>query len=141
MQMKKSIQTVGMIIFFVIIFIMVLMWKTDTSNELKRSTTKTDNNTVSNRVRGYILLKEDTVFFIYEKIIKSDYDRKNLEQRLKWRFPADAILHFNNPNIEKELQTGDKVRIEYSEILESYPAKIQVTKFEKIQDLEMEINI
>ena len=81
-----------------------------------------------------ILLKGDNVYFIEEKHIKDDYDKKHLEERLKRTFPADAILHFNNTNIEKQLQTGDKVRIGYSEILESYPAKIQVTKLEKIKD-------
>ncbi|ENQ3077043.1 DUF3221 domain-containing protein [Bacillus cereus] len=109
------------------------MWKANTSNELNQSITKIDNNTISNRIDGYILLKGDTVYFIEEKLIKDDYDRKNLEERLKKRIPAEAILHFNNLNIEKELQTGDKVRIEYSEILESYPVKIKVTKMEKIQ--------
>ncbi|MDC2864454.1 DUF3221 domain-containing protein [Bacillus sp. BP-3] len=132
MQMKKSMQTVGMIIFFVLIFIVVLMWKTDTSNELKISTKKTDNNAASNWIDGYILLKGDAVFFIEEKYLKDDYDRKNLEERLKRKIPADAVLHINNSSIVKQLQTGDKVRIEYSEILESYPAKIQVTKMEKI---------
>ncbi len=94
---------------------------------------QTDNNTVSNGIDGYILLQGDTVFFIYEKNIKTDNDRKNLEERLKWSIPADAILQFNNPSIKKELQTGDKIRIECSEILESYPAKIRVAKLEKIQ--------
>lgn len=131
--MKKSIQTVGTILFLVIIFVIVLDWKTATGNEIKKSTTKIDNNTVSNGIDGYILLQGDTVFFIYEKNIKTDNDRKNLEERLKWSIPADAILQFNNPSIKKELQTGDKVRIECSEILESYPAKIRVTKLEKIQ--------
>ncbi|PEZ08225.1 hypothetical protein CN326_06740 [Bacillus sp. AFS018417] len=133
MQMKKSIQTVGTILFLVIIFVIVLDWKTATGNEIKKSTTKIDNNTVSNGIDGYILLQGDTVFFIYEKNIKTDNDRKNLEERLKWSIPADSILQFNNPSIKKELQTGDKVRIECSEILESYPAKIRVTKLEKIQ--------
>ncbi|MCP1123767.1 YobA family protein [Bacillus sp. 3103sda1] len=133
MQMKKSIQTVGTILFLVIIFMIVLVWKTATGNEIKKSTTKIDNNTVSNGIDGYILLQGDTVFFIYEKNIKTDNDRKNLEERLKWSIPADAILQFNNPSIKKELQTGDKVRIECSEILESYPAKVRVTKLEKIQ--------
>lgn len=131
--MKKSIQTVGTILFLVIIFMIVLVWKTATGNEIKKSTTKIDNNTVSNGIDGYILLQGDTVFFIYEKNIKTDNDRKNLEERLKWSIPADAILQFNNPSIKKELQTGDKVRIECSEILESYPAKVRVTKLEKIQ--------
>ncbi|MGG0186425.1 DUF3221 domain-containing protein [Bacillus rhizoplanae] len=133
MQMKKSIQTIGTILFLVIIFMIVLVWKTATGNEIKKSTTKIDNNTVSNGIDGYILLQGDTVFFIYEKNIKTDNDRKNLEERLKWSIPAEAILQFNNSSIKKELQTGDKVRIEYSEILESYPAKIRITKLEKIQ--------
>lgn len=132
--MKNGIKTAGIIVIFVMIFMVALMWKVNTSNEFKKSTTKTDNNAVSNRIDGYILLKRDTVYFIEEKHIKDDYDRKNLEERLKRRIPADAILHFNNPNIEKELQTGDKVRIECSEILESYPAKVKVTRLEKIQD-------
>ncbi|CAG9613356.1 hypothetical protein BACCIP111899_02571 [Bacillus rhizoplanae] len=131
--MKKSLQAVGTILFLVIIFMIVLVWKTGTGNEIKKSTTKIDNNTVSNGIDGYILLQGDTVFFIYEKNIKTDNDRKNLEERLKWSIPTDAILQFNNPSIKKELQTGDKVRIECSEILESYPAKIWVTKLEKIQ--------
>lgn len=131
--MKKSIQTIGTILFLVIIFMIVLVWKTATGNEIKKSTTKIDNNTVSNGIDGYILLQGDTVFFIYEKNIKTDNDRKNLEERLKWSIPAEAILQFNNSSIKKELQTGDKVRIEYSEILESYPAKIRITKLEKIQ--------
>ncbi|MGF9966427.1 hypothetical protein [Bacillus rhizoplanae] len=91
-QIKKSIQKVGMFLFLAIIFMMFLVWKTDTSNEIKKSTTKTNNNTVSNGMDGYILLQGDTVFFIEEKHIKIDNDRKNLEERLKWSIPADAIL-------------------------------------------------
>ncbi|WP_020061289.1 DUF3221 domain-containing protein [Bacillus sp. 123MFChir2] len=132
--MNNGIKIAGIIVVFVMIFMVTLMWKANTSNELNQSITKIDNNAVSNRIDGYILLKGDTVFFIEEKHIKDDYDRKNLEERLKRRIPADAILHFNYLNIEKELQTGDKVRIECSEILESYPAKVRVTKLEKIQD-------
>lgn len=132
--MKKNIQIVGTIICFVIIFMIVLTWKIDTSYEFKKSTTKTINNAVSNRIYGYILLKGDTVFFIEGKLIKDEYDRKHLEERLKRKIPADAILHFTNPSLGKELQTGDKVRIEYSEMLESYPAKVRVIKLEKIQD-------
>lgn len=131
--MKKSIQTVVMIAFLVIIFMIVLVCKTETSNEIKKPTTKTINNTVSNGIDGYILLQGDTVFFIYEKNIKTDTDRENLEERLKREIPADAILQLNSPSIKKGLQTGEKVRIEYSEILESYPAKIRVTKLKKIQ--------
>ncbi|MEI4802851.1 DUF3221 domain-containing protein [Bacillus sp. FJAT-51639] len=135
MQMKKNIQIVGTIIFFVIIFMIVLIRKTDTSYEFKKSTTKTNNNAVSNRIYGYILLKGDTVFFIEEKLIKDEYDRKHLEERLKRKIPADAILHFTNLSLGKELQTGDKVRIKYSEMLESYPAKIRVIKLEKIHSI------
>ena len=134
MEMKNSIKFIGMIVFFVIIFMIVVIYKIDASNKIQRSITKKDTDTISKGIDGYILLKEDTVFFIYEKNIKSDYDRKDLEQRLKWRFSADAILHINNSSIEKELQTGDKVRIGCSEILESYHAKIRVTQLEKIQD-------
>lgn len=132
--MKKGMQMGGLIIFFAIIFMMVVMWKIDTNSEMKRPTTKTKNDAVFKGIDGYILLKGDNVYFIEEKHIKDDYDKKHLEERLKRTFPADAILHFNNTNIEKQLQTGDKVRIGYSEILESYPAKIQVTKLEKIKD-------
>ncbi|ENQ3105329.1 DUF3221 domain-containing protein [Bacillus cereus] len=132
--MKNSINFVGIIIVFLIIFMIVLTWKIDTNSELTRSTMKTSNSAVSKGIDGYILLKGDTVYFIEEKHIKDAYDRKHLEERLKRKIPADAILHFNNASIEKGLQTGDKVEIWYSEILESYPAKIQVTKIEKIQD-------
>ncbi|MEH6892612.1 DUF3221 domain-containing protein [Bacillus sp. JJ864] len=132
--MKNGTKIAGIIGFFVMIFMVALIWKANTSNEFKKSTMKIDNNAVSNSIDGYILLKGDTVYFIEEKHIKDDYDRKNLEERFKSRIPADAILHFNNPNIEKEIRTGDKVRIECSEILESYPAKIRVTRLEKIQD-------
>ncbi|HDX9579617.1 TPA: DUF3221 domain-containing protein [Bacillus pseudomycoides] len=132
--MKNSIKFVAVIILFIIIFMIVLMWKIDRNSELTRCTTKTVNDAVSKGIDGYILLKGDIVYFIEEKYIKDDYDREHLEERLKRKIPADAVLHFNNPNIKKELRTGDKVRIECSKILESFPAKVQVTKLEKMYE-------
>ncbi|HDX9590465.1 TPA: DUF3221 domain-containing protein [Bacillus pseudomycoides] len=132
--MKNSIKFVVVIILFIIIFMIVLMWKIDGNSELTRCTTKTVNDAVSKGIDGYILLKGDIVYFIEEKYIKDDYDREHLEERLKRKIPADAVLHFNNPNIKKELRTGDKVRIECSKILESFPAKVQVIKLEKMYE-------
>lgn len=134
MEMKNSIKFVVVIILFIIIFMIVLMWKIDGNSELTRCTTKTVNDAVSKGIDGYILLKGDIVYFIEEKYIKDDYDREHLEERLKRKIPADAVLHFNNPNIKKELRTGDKVRIECSKILESFPAKVQVIKLEKMYE-------
>ena len=52
--MKKGMQMGGLIIFFAIIFMMVVMWKIDTNSEMKRPTTKTKNDAVFKGIDGYI---------------------------------------------------------------------------------------
>lgn len=44
--------------------------------------------------------------------------------------PAHIVLSFKDKDAYKQLKTGDKIKVWFSQILESYPAKMIVEKFE-----------
>lgn len=47
--------------------------------------------------------------------------------------PADTILRLGDKNAYKQLKSGYKIRVWSSQILESYPGKMTVNKFEIVE--------
>lgn len=47
--------------------------------------------------------------------------------------PSDIVLSFKDKDAYSQLKTGDKIKVWSSKILESYPAKMIVEKFEIVE--------
>ncbi|MCT1540262.1 MULTISPECIES: DUF3221 domain-containing protein [Lysinibacillus] len=83
---------------------------------------------------GYIVMHEGIVYFIQGKDVQqSDIESFSSENLLfSNKFESVSILINESKLSMKGIKSGDEVRIWYSEILESNPAKIKVIRIEKL---------
>ncbi|MGT8955916.1 DUF3221 domain-containing protein [Bacillus cereus] len=82
---------------------------------------------------GYIILRNDTMFFADDKTVETKVELQHyIEQQMNKEHPAHIVLSFKDKDAYKLLKTGDKIKVWFSQILESYPAKMIVEKFEII---------
>lgn len=83
---------------------------------------------------GYIILRNDTVFFAEDKTFKTKVELQHyIEQQMNKDHPAHIVLSFKDKDAYKQLKTGDKIKVWSSQTLESYPAKMIVEKFEIVE--------
>ncbi|HEB2440805.1 DUF3221 domain-containing protein [Bacillus thuringiensis] len=83
---------------------------------------------------GYIILRNDTVFFADNKKFNTKVELQNyIEQQMNKDHPSHIVLSFKDKYAYKQLKTGDKIKVWFSQILESYPAKMIVEKFEIVE--------
>ncbi|HHT7217583.1 TPA: DUF3221 domain-containing protein [Bacillus cereus] len=83
---------------------------------------------------GYIILRNDTVFFADDKTFKTKVELQHyIEQQMNKDHPAHIVLSFKDKDAYKQLKTGDKIKVWFSQILESYPAKMIIEKFEIVE--------
>ncbi|QGG52975.1 DUF3221 domain-containing protein [Lysinibacillus pakistanensis] len=83
---------------------------------------------------GYIVMHEGIVYFIQGKDFQqSDIESFSSENPIySNKFESVSILINESKLSMREIKSGDEVRIWYSEILESNPAKIKVIRTEKL---------
>ncbi|MFJ7730927.1 DUF3221 domain-containing protein [Lysinibacillus sp. NPDC097231] len=83
---------------------------------------------------GYIVLHEGIVYFIQGKDVQQSDIESFSSENLMYsnKFESVSILNNELKLSMKGIKSGDKVRIWYSEILESNPAKIKVIRIEKL---------
>lgn len=83
---------------------------------------------------GYIVMHEGIVYFIQGKDVQqSDIESFSSENPIySNKFESVSILINESKLSMREIKSGDEVRIWYSEILESNPAKIKVIRTEKL---------
>ena len=73
----------------------------------------------------------DTMFFADDKTVETKVELQHyIEQQMNKEHPAHIVLSFKDKDAYKQLKTGDKIKVWFSQILESYPAKMIVEKFE-----------
>ncbi|KWU53713.1 hypothetical protein AWW70_29400 [Bacillus mycoides] len=83
---------------------------------------------------GYIILRNDTVFFADDKTFETKVELQNyMEQQMNKEHPADTVLNFKDKNAYDQLKTGNKIKVWSSKILESYPGQMIVEKFEIVE--------
>ncbi len=83
---------------------------------------------------GYAILRNDTVFFVGDKTFETKVELQNyIEQQINKEHPSDTVLNFKDKDASNQLKTGDKIKVWSSQILESYPAKMIVEKFEMLE--------
>jgi len=83
---------------------------------------------------GYIVMHEGIVYFIQGKDVQqSDIESFSSENAIySNKFESVSILINESKLTMKGIKSRDEVRIWYSEILESNPAKIKVIRIEKL---------
>ena len=83
---------------------------------------------------GYIVIHKGTAYFIQGKDVQqSDFETFSSDNFMySNQFESVSILNNELKPSMKDIKSGDKVRIWYSEILESNPAKIKVIRIEKL---------
>jgi len=83
---------------------------------------------------GYIVMHEGIVYFIQGKDVQqSDIESFSSENAIySNKFESVSILINESKLSMRGIKSGDEVRIWYSEILESNPAKIKVIRIEKL---------
>ncbi|WP_439874258.1 DUF3221 domain-containing protein [Bacillus mycoides] len=83
---------------------------------------------------GYIIVRNDTVFFVGDKTFETKVELQNdMEQQMNKDHPSDIVLGFKNKDAYNQLKTGDKIKVWPSQILESYPSKMIIEKFEIVE--------
>ncbi|EDX66862.1 MULTISPECIES: DUF3221 domain-containing protein [Bacillus] len=83
---------------------------------------------------GYIILRNDTVFFVGDKTFETKIELQNyIEQQMNQDYPSDIVLIFKDKDAYDQLKTGDKIKVWSSQMLESYPAKMIVERFEIVE--------
>ncbi|KAA6455676.1 MULTISPECIES: DUF3221 domain-containing protein [Bacillus cereus group] len=80
---------------------------------------------------GYILLKEGRVYFAANQDIKTEDIEIYIKEQIKKEHPTDTVLHFKGTY--EQLKNGQKIKIWYTEILESYPEQIPVLKYKVLE--------
>lgn len=83
---------------------------------------------------GYIVMHKGIVYFIQGKDVQQSDIESFSSENLMYsnQFESVSILNNELKFSMKDIKSGDKVRIWYSEILESNPAKIKVIRIEKL---------
>ncbi|MEC2919954.1 DUF3221 domain-containing protein [Bacillus tropicus] len=83
---------------------------------------------------GYIIVRNNAVFFVGDKTFHTKVDLQHyIEQQMNKEYPSDIVLSFKDKDAYNQLNTGDKIKVWSSQMLESYPAKMIVEKFEIVE--------
>ena len=118
---KPIINTILLLLF------LVALWFLGNVSQLFASKENTESEI------GYIVMHEGIVYFIQGKDVQqSDIESFSSENLLFSKFESVSILINESKLSMKGIKSGDEVRIWYSEILESNPAKIKVIRIEKL---------
>lgn len=74
------------------------------------------------------------MFFIGGKTFETKVELQNyIEQQMNQDYPSHIVLIFKDKDAYDQLKTGDKIKVWSSQMLESYPAKMIVEKFEVVE--------
>ena len=119
---KPIINTVLVVLF------LVALWFLGNVSQLFASKENTESKI------GYIVMHEGIVYFIQGKDVQqSDIESFSSENLIySKKFENVSILINESKLTMRGIKSGDEVRIWYSEILESNPAKIKVIRIEKL---------
>ncbi|MEY8348825.1 DUF3221 domain-containing protein [Bacillus cereus] len=106
-----------------------------TRNEQTENEPLNVQQTKTGAMEGYVMVKNKTVYFIRNKTFETIEELQSyIDQRLHMDIPADMILNFDDESAYGKLKSGYKIKVWSSQILESYPAKMIVNKFEIVEE-------
>ncbi|WP_394578297.1 DUF3221 domain-containing protein [Cytobacillus firmus] len=80
-------------------------------------------------MEGTIVIKENVILLIEDKdFTKEDAKARSVDELIG---KYNSVYKLNNA-VLRGIKSGDKEKIWYSEILESFPAQVKVLKIEKL---------
>lgn len=128
-----------MLCIYVLLVVSFVMLPACTRNEqIENEPANVHQQTEKGAMEGYVMVKNKTVYFIMNKKFETIEELQSyIDQHLHMDIPADTILNFNDEIAYGKLKSGYKIKVWSSQILESYPAKMIVNKFEIVEKNEI----
>ncbi|MDZ5605794.1 DUF3221 domain-containing protein [Bacillus pseudomycoides] len=128
-----------MLCIYVLLVVSFVVLTACTSNEqIENEPANVHQQTEKGAMEGYVMVKNKTVYFIMNKKFETIEELQSyIDQHLHMDIPADTILNFNDKIAYGKLKSGYKIKVWSSQILESYPAKMIVNKFEIVEKNEI----
>lgn len=125
--MKKA---VIFILFFAIIIVccVLVFFKTSVKNNIASSTSGS-----TSVMEGYVIFKGNNMYFIPKNNINNTNIKSIIEKSQTQNHPSDSILVIDDHDFSKNIKTGDDIKIWVKQVLESYPQKLIITKYEKVK--------
>ncbi len=128
-----------MLCIYVLLVVSFVVLTACTSNEqIENEPANVHQQIEKGAMEGYVMVKNKTVYFIMNKKFETIEELQSyIDQHLHMDIPADTILNFNDKIAYGKLKSGYKIKVWSSQILESYPAKMIVNKFEIVEKNEI----
>ncbi|MBG0964097.1 DUF3221 domain-containing protein [Bacillus sp. SRB1LM] len=128
--MKNNKMIIVIVILLFITCITFLIIKKQVKDISLNSTVNPTNETSSIK-EGYVIFKNNKIYFIksendvsYQKILDKIKDKQH---------PSDSILTSHNLNLLQDIESGDKIKIWIKQVIESYPQKLIIEKYEQVK--------
>ncbi|HDR7921600.1 DUF3221 domain-containing protein [Bacillus toyonensis] len=128
--MKNNKMIIVIVILLFITCITFLIIKKQVKDISLNSTVNPTNETSSIK-EGYVIIKNNKIYFI-----KSENDvsyQKILDKIEEKQHPSDSILTSHNLNLLQNIESGDKIKIWIKQVIESYPQKLIIEKYEQVK--------
>ncbi|PGC46197.1 hypothetical protein COM24_28505 [Bacillus toyonensis] len=128
--MKNNKMIIVIVILLIITCITFLIIKKQVKDISLNSTVNPTNETSSIK-EGYVIIKNNKIYFI-----KSENDvsyQKILDKIEEKQHPSDSILTSHNLNLLQNIESGDKIKIWIKQVIESYPQKLIIEKYEQVK--------
>ncbi|PGC66889.1 hypothetical protein COM21_16095 [Bacillus toyonensis] len=128
--MKNNKMIIVIVILLFITCITFLIIKKQVKDISLNSTVNPTNETSSIK-EGYVIIKNNKIYFI-----KSENDvsyQKILDKIGEKQHPSDSILTSHNLNLLQNIESGDKIKIWIKQVIESYPQKLIIEKYEQVK--------
>ncbi|MDM5191206.1 DUF3221 domain-containing protein [Bacillus hominis] len=128
----KNNKMIVVIVILLFITCMALLIIKKQVKEISLNSTVNPTNETSSIKEGYVIFKNNKIYFIqnedninYQKILDKIKDKQH---------PSDSILTSHNPNLLQDIESGDKIKIWIKQVIESYPQKLIIEKYEQVKN-------
>jgi hypothetical protein len=81
-------------------------------------------------MQGVLVMGDGQIYLVGDDVVSKEEVESVSINEVIGRYGSVAKLDIQNLSFFKRLQTGDRVKIWYTEVQESFPSKIQVLKLE-----------
>ncbi|CAI8954371.1 MULTISPECIES: DUF3221 domain-containing protein [Bacillus] len=130
--MKRNTWMLCVYVLFTVSFVILIACTRNEQTENEPASVQ--QQTEQGAMEGYVIVKNTTVYFASNKKFDTKKElQRYVDQQKHMNIPADTILRLGDKNAYKQLKSGYKIRVWSSQILESYPGKMTVNKFEIVE--------
>ncbi|MFK4294809.1 hypothetical protein ABH955_005774 [Bacillus sp. RC240] len=127
----KNNKMIIVIVILLLITCMALLIIKKPVKEIALDSTVNPTNETSSIKEGYVIFKNNKIYFIQNE---DNENYQNILDKIKNKqHPSDSILTSHNSNLLKNIESGDKIKIWIKQVVESYPQKLIIEKYEKVK--------